>query len=912
MRPVRVVMQAFGPFAGVQVVDFRELGDNRFFLIHGPTGSGKTTVLDAMCYALYGTTTGAERTAEEMRSQFAPDSLPTEVVFDFAIGEGLYRVRRRPAQVRAKTRGAGTTAIPAEACVWRRTPGLPDSEDGTPLAVRAREVDATVKDVLGFDVNQFRQVVMLPQGRFRELLSADSKKREEIMRALFATSRYGDIEDALKRRKSDLEAGMAKSRTRRDEALRNAGVESDEQLAESVSSATAVLAHAVAARQVAQTTAQAAVAEAEAGRLAATRISAVESAEAAVALAESRVEAAGALAAQAGDALLAEEVRGPKRVAAEDRVRSLGAITAAAVELDAARACAAETAAEHAARSVALEDAKDVRSATEVRLAEARMAAGDASASSAELVKAQSAVEAAAASVEAAAVLAGLAGRIAAAEGAVASTTLEVASAADQAAEAVAQRDESLRQWRDGRSAALAGTLEPGRPCPVCGSTEHPAPAIAGTVAPSDEEVAAVEAAVRRTAASASAASARMSAASASLAALVAEEKATRETSRGAGGAEAAAAELALASDAFARASARAETASAALGQVADLETAAAEAAALAEAAQGRLHDADTAAALAAKGLATAEASVPEAMREPGALSGALEDARGVVAALTAAFATARERSSAAASSLAAAAATRDERAAALEAAGLEAKGVAAPDLASLEAASAEAASARDAAVAEAARLAQSCAVNAAAQARLAELDADASHMLERYSTVAAIANAATGSNPAKLSFQRYVLGVFLTDVLESATRRLEIMTRGRYRLHMAAGPRDRRSAAGLDLEVFDEYTGEDRPVGTLSGGEGFLASLALALGLAEVVESLAGGVHLDTVFIDEGFGTLDEEALETAIDALMELQGASRLVGIISHVTELQAVVPARLEVSSTPQGSTARFVVP
>ena len=240
------------------------------------------------------------------------------------------------------------------------------------------------------------------------------------------------------------------------------------------------------------------------------------------------------------------------------------------------------------------------------------------------------------------------------------------------------------------------------------------------------------------------------------------------------------------------------------------------------------------------------------------------------------------------------------------------AAGIEPPEIDALEGVAHEAAAARDAAVEAFARADESCARAARARDRLAEIDAASGELTERHKVVAALADAAVGQNPLRLSFQRYVLGVFLTEVLDAATQRLTLMTRGRYRLHMASGPRDRRSAGGLDLEVFDEYTGDDRPVSTLSGGEGFLASLSLALGLAEVVESLAGGVHLDTVFVDEGFGTLDEEALETAIQALMGLQGKGRLVGIISHVPELRHAIPARLEISSTPSGSSARFVVP
>jgi exonuclease SbcC len=151
-----------------------------------------------------------------------------------------------------------------------------------------------------------------------------------------------------------------------------------------------------------------------------------------------------------------------------------------------------------------------------------------------------------------------------------------------------------------------------------------------------------------------------------------------------------------------------------------------------------------------------------------------------------------------------------------------------------------------------------------------------------------------------------------LDKVAEAATRRLQVMSKGRYSLRRTLDRRTARSAGGLGLEVFDMYTGRERSVTTLSGGEGFMASLSLALGLADVVQSYAGGIHLDTMFIDEGFGALDPESLDLALDTLINLQRDSgRLVGVISHVPELEERIDARLEVEMTETGSTTRFVV-
>jgi exonuclease SbcC len=174
------------------------------------------------------------------------------------------------------------------------------------------------------------------------------------------------------------------------------------------------------------------------------------------------------------------------------------------------------------------------------------------------------------------------------------------------------------------------------------------------------------------------------------------------------------------------------------------------------------------------------------------------------------------------------------------------------------------------------------------------------------------IAKRAGGDNSLRLTFQRFVLAAFLDNVLELASVSLRKMSKGRYYLRRAEESQDKRSAGGLDLVVFDAQTGVERPVSTLSGGESFLASLALALGLAEVVQHYAGGIQLDAIFIDEGFGTLDADALDLAISTLLDLRQGGRMVGVISHVTELRERIHTRLEIKTTRQGSTTHFHLP
>ena len=173
------------------------------------------------------------------------------------------------------------------------------------------------------------------------------------------------------------------------------------------------------------------------------------------------------------------------------------------------------------------------------------------------------------------------------------------------------------------------------------------------------------------------------------------------------------------------------------------------------------------------------------------------------------------------------------------------------------------------------------------------------------------LSRVAKGQNEARLSFERYVLASFFEDIIVAANWRLAKMTAGRYEMSRRLERGKGNAQSGLEIDVLDQYTGRVRSVKTLSGGESFQASLALALGLADVVQAAAGGIRLDTMFIDEGFGTLDPEALDNAVRCLLELQAAGRLVGIISHVPELKDSIDARLEVESGRLGSKTRFVV-
>jgi len=875
VKPLAVTMQAFGPYAGVQTLDFADLHGAGFFLITGPTGAGKTTVLDAMSFALYGDTSGGSeseggRSGAAMRSDHADPSTLTRVRFDFSIGDDLYRVERLPEQQRPKLRGEGTTTQLQEATMWRLRRRDDDAlaPDGAPLASGWTNVKAQAEDVLGFRGEQFRQVVMLPQGRFQQLIEADSSEREQILRALFDTGHYAAIELALKDEAATLRRESERVSTQRDEVLRQAEAASADDLRERCARLTVDAGDAAQHADEAESAHKAAETLFAEGREAATRL---------------RERAA------AG----AQVIELATREAEIETLRS---------ELEAARRAAglADVAREADAAVADLSGARDAAETASAKAAAAATALAAASAAL-ELEVARAFVrEQAAAEVKRLEGFVAGAGELAAAREALETATAEAATlhrdaaAADVSWKAARDRLRSLEAaWQEAQAGLLARSLGDGLPCPVCGSTEHPSPAKLTADAPAEDDVdaaraAAEEALERRDTmrATLQQAATRCAAAEA-----LAGERATgvpaeltdpevlekmlgvaRHVERQMG-------------EAHERAQTEAQAAAiAATGSEAERASAAASLA-------GAEVRACAAGARLAKRLAEAgfadEAARRDAHRDPSAT----EQLQTLVSEHEQGRLKATER---------------------LRLAEQAARGLEAPDLPLLEAAARACESAARGAREAATSLRGAAAAAEKLLARLVELAAEATGFEARYEVVGRLAGVANRHNDRGLSFQSYVLGAFLDDVLVAASERLRTMSSSRYALARTEERSGRKLAAGLGLLVHDAWTGVARPVSTLSGGEKFMAALSLALGLAEVVQAHAGGIRLETVFVDEGFGSLDDESLDLAISSLMSLHQGGRLVGIISHVSELRERIDARLEVSAGKSGSSARFVVP
>ncbi|KKM12406.1 hypothetical protein SY88_04520 [Clostridiales bacterium PH28_bin88] len=1020
MKPLKLFMSAFGPYAGTQVLDFTELRDRTFFLIHGPTGAGKTTILDAMCFALYGDTSGAQRDGKQMRSDHAESSVVTEVTFDFAIGAENYRIRRSPEQERPKRRGEGTTTLRADATLWRRTAVTKEEDEGTVLENGWNKVTEAAETLLGFKSSQFRQVVMLPQGDFRKLLTADSRERQVILETLFRTELYRRIEEALKESAKGIQKDFEKVSAQKDWILQEAKVETKEELEEGYQVNQKRLDEVLEEIENGRRAAKVAQDRLAAGRQAQEKLNEKKNAETAVAELESKIQIIEVMrsqlakARQAAGLVDAENLLLSRRKEAIDAAEHLEVKTRLASEALAAKEEAErklvleynkEPEREAASREVikleeltakvaALDDARKVvvGAMEKVKAAETGQARGK------ELLSAlQSSMEEKIKAHDQAVYHAGQAAALEAAYKEAekisdrrralevarrdllqAQKEFEVALQVAQEGEesyTKAKKELSVLQeaWNKGQAAILAKNLVVGTPCPVCGSPEHPAPAISEAWLPSEADLKTKQQAVNDLEVVRDKAREKVNAIAAKKATVSGrvedlEKELGEKASFAVGVLQAAAGEAKELWSKAHQTSQRVETLGKELDELKEKEKNARE---QLEAHTKALQDASAALEGARAIMRERESSIPEALRDTVALQNAQRAAKAIRDRLETAFEQARKAVDAAAQELAKADAAAKEAFEALqvaqkrvqdeehsfqqrlEVAGFQcledyqeakrtqrdiqmmensikefdenlraardrldravqaAEGLTVPDLDALASALAGAEGARDRALTRASELQSKTRQEEEWLKKLDELGKTLHDLENQYAVLGRLSEVANGKNKYGLTFQRFVLGALLDDVTVAATGRLKVMSRGRYHLQRTMDRSRGNAAGGLELEVFDTYTGVARGVATLSGGETFLASLSLALGLADVVQAYAGGIHLDTIFVDEGFGALDPESLDFAMRALIDLQKGGRLVGIISHVPELKERIDARLEVQPTERGSRASFTL-
>ena len=1026
MKPISLTIEAFGPYRDSVTLDFNELQNHSMFLIFGPTGAGKTSILDAMVYALYGEPSGEVRKTDAIRSDFAEPQHMTRVDFSFAIGEAQYRVERLPKQLVAKKRGTGMREQNASATVYEMKDG-----EWTVIATSAAAIRDTIQRIIGFRKDQFLQVVLLPQGEFRKLLVASTSEREELLHTLFRTELYRRLQDALKSAYDEAKSGIEENITKQSALLQSIPhdeeipvltiehvrellkdrephrdtlvVERDKavdvvdqfntlrnewalynQVQQSLIEATNKLDlvkerekersslhekvqfltgltpsyelyKQLGDKQVVLKTLKMALSDAKKSVDAATQHESkcTEDYEVLASHAET-IQAKRTTLAQLRQqsekfdelALLNQELTTLKsKLEIQDRKKSEAKLQAQHKLVADLEAELVEVRKQFQANSKALESIPYIQEQLSQLQRYSELLA--------EKQKAQNDIDAK--------------------EGALATLDVSVKNSTVRL-----ERLEHL--MAEGRAFELVHLVVDNEPCPVCGSTEHPQLASKPELYPTKEEVeearAVRDGALQKRASEIGqkeALSVRLHELDKQVKDQVSKLKSSiadfsedtfdstqqdlssqmnrltalrKDTEQLSGIITKNEHDLIEGKDTLAKLEIDHNELLNDLHDVAvQISSVQAKIDGLSkilpttdlDAWHKQIESLETEINTYDEQLKLCKSSLDAAKEQLNAKRGRLEilfaqvqeetknldgfyqeyvkslqsisvseddfiDALGDYKALDAfrtelhaldeAFSTAQ---------------------AVYDAALKHAQSVIEPsDTVSDEVYDA-AVEKRDNLVGSLAAWDKETKHIETTLASLEELEKAMGEAREEVEFLSRLNDLANGGEQGfkNVTFERYVLGAILDEVVYAANLRLQKMSRSRYSLERSDYTGGGRGKQGLDLAVMDAFTGQSRPANTLSGGETFLASMALALGLADVIQSYAGGIHMDTMFIDEGFGTLDPDTLELAMETLVQLQSSGRLIGMISHVPELKTRIPAHLEVTRGDDGSTAKFVI-
>ncbi len=898
MRPLTLELEAFGPYLNRTVLDFEKLNQAGLFLISGATGGGKTTLLDAMSIALFCKSTGGRRSFSDMRSLRADNTQRTEVVFTFALGEKSYRFCRT--LFMRKKRGTEVYELHEQhACFSLENGSWKPEASGA-----AKRVTDYAQSLLFLTAEQFAQVIVLPQGEFLRLLRANSTSKADILKTLFGCEVWDALPARLKTRLNAVYAKRQDCTVRMQSLLDKHQAVNPEALAaqiESLAAQKASFTATLSAQHEAAEQAQAALDRANAyARLLAEQRTAAQERDAAEALLQKAAQAASD--AQAAETTL--RTLQAQLLEMERRDEALRQEAEKAVEKQ--RLAADIRTAEDALRDL---DAQALKAEAERLDALQRIEKGEryveecAQAAKAlpEKLAEQSALETARNGLR---------------------TLLDARQTHAQRLQALKEKEDGVLKsrlsetaqdkalaaaenaHRHGAAARLAAGLQEGEPCPVCGAVHHPAPAASEADTLSDAELDAMRThleTLRR-----------------------ARQKAERDAAEAKAALDFAAAALEKAAEAYRDEGLTAEAYEQRIANCVAQRTALQKKADQWQAAQNRLAALrDAAQKNEQRGHAIAEtraiqtanlrqlherAEAFAAVRTPDRVAEAqralqteqkkAEDTRQRIETLqrTAAenLAAAKARRQSAENRLTAANA-------ALHAFGNAPAGTPQACAETLNHIQKQ----MDTLHVSLGRVAE--ALESASQTReaVSEIEAQAAALDREYSRYARLHGLLSGKNAMRTPILQYVLSMMLEETTASANRFFSILSRGRYALRRMAGPKGGQGYAGLDIEVLDGMSGTARSIETLSGGEQFLASLSLAFGLSEVVQSYSGAVRLDALFIDEGFGTLDTDTLDTAMRALEMIRRSGRVVGIISHVAELRQRIPAMIRVFKGEDGS-------
>ena len=1026
MKPISLTIEAFGPYRDSVTLDFSQLEKHSMFLISGPTGAGKTSILDAMVYALYGEPSGEVRKTDAIRSDFAEPKRMTRVDFSFAIGDAQYRVERLPKQMVAKKRGTGMREQNASATVYEMKDG-----EWKVIATSAAAIRDTIQRIIGFRKDQFLQVVLLPQGEFRKLLVASTNEREELLHTLFRTELYRKLQEALKSAFDEAKAGIEENLMKQTALIQSIPHDEDTPVL-TIEHVRELLENREPHREGLVVKRDEAVAEVN-------RLNTLRNEWALYNQAQqSLIEAMSKL-----DIVKAKE---PERTQLREKVQFLNSLSpvhalykqyidkqSTLTTLERALSDAeksVDTATQHESNCIeaheALESQAETIQAKRTTLAQLQQQSEtfdelgslkkklstlrsdveqlDSKKSEADLEMQRQLIKQIEVDVE------NLRKQLQE------NSTLlekvpviqeqlnhlqrysELVEEISQVQKEVAAKEETLSTldktvkeatvhlerlehlMQEGRAYELVPFVKEDEPCPVCGSIEHPHLATKPELYPTKDEVEVArelrdnelqkqanevgqrDALVGRVHELSDHKNGQVSILKASidgfseanfasiqqdLLAQMEELKTLRgeseQLSKTISDTER---RLSTAKDTLAKSEiAHNEL----LKTLHELEVSIGSVQAKIDSLSESLPTTDV--ELWRKQVTSLSSEIKEYDAQLTVTTKQLEEARGQLSAKRGRLETLSSQVKEERKNLEL---LHEEYTQSLQSISLsEIDFVEAlsdfnaledfkTKLYDLEESFSTARAVYDAAlkttetVVKPSDTVSDEVYDVAVERRdtlvgnLAAWDKETKHIETTLTSLEELESAmgearnkveflgrlndlANGGEQGfkNVTFERYVLGAILDEVVYAANLRLQKMSRSRYSLERSDYTGGGRGKQGLDLAVMDAFTGQSRPANTLSGGETFLASMALALGLADVIQSYAGGIHMDTMFIDEGFGTLDPDTLELAMETLVQLQSSGRLIGMISHVPELKTRIPAHLEVTRGDEGSTAKFVI-
>ena len=913
MRPITLTMSAFGPYAAKTVIELDKLGTNGLYLITGDTGAGKTTIFDAITYALYGEASGNTRDVNMFRSKYAEPSTPTEVELTFEYAQKIYTVKRNPEYDRPKARGEGYTTEKANAELH-----YPDGR----VVTKLKEVNKAIVDIMGIDRSQFTQIAMIAQGDFLKLLLASTEDRKKIFQKIFRTQCYYQLQERLKQQTGDLAKDYGKIGDSIRQYINGIACHPDDVLMLEVDKAKKgelknTEAVQLVEKLIKQDTAEQQKALERIGELDKQK----QKIAAQLAVAKKRKtteedqEKAKENHARETQRLKRLETEKNEAVAHQPEVqKAVEAIAKLEAQLPEyaemqkkqTERTGLQKALEELAQKIKTEAETEKKLAQSIKDLKAEQAllqnAGAAQAAKKaekdRLAEQQKDLEELKKEY---AVYQKLEAQLKKAQA-------DYAQKSEDSGQKRAEYEHKNKLYLDAQAGILAETLTEGAPCPVCGSLEHPHPAQKPENAPTKQELEICKAKAEEAEKATQEASSKASTCNGQV-------NTSRETLQARGqkwlGTDAVEEMERLCSEkqqqtaaALQKAEQQLKEIEKQLGRKAALDQLIPQKEGELEQCKNRRGGYETQQAGDGAKLQAAEKRLKELAEKlsypsEAEANQALQKLRKQKEVWENAIKESKDAHDECEKNLAALKGT-------LEGYQKTLQGMEKVDVQAVLAAQTKADQQKAAWQAQKNEISDRLAVNRPIPEKLQPQISQMEETEKRLQCVQALSDTANGklSGKEKIMLETYIQMTFFDRIIRRANVRLMVMSGGQYELKRRVNAENNRSQAGLELDVIDHYNGSERSVKTLSGGESFKASLALALGLSDEIQSSAGGIRLDTMFVDEGFGSLDEESLEQAVNALVGLTQGNRLVGIISHVSELKNRIDKQIVVTKEKSG--------